>query len=161
MVIQNSSTIIEYMNKICTSVEQSKRLIELGIDISTADMRYGYIAPYDFSDRMYDGGYDKVPYPKDFLKKNPDFSENQYDGELPAWSLSALLELMPSYLFEFERGIDLSIYPNINGKAWHCSYMPNAIENMKTDKFKQITNGDSLVDAAYDMVIWLKKNKLL
>ena len=149
------------MNKICTSLEQSKKLIELGIDVNTADMRYGYIAPYDFSDRMYDGGYDKVPYPKDFLKKNPDFSENQYDGELPAWSLSALLELMPSYLFEFERGIDLNIYPNINGKAWHCSYMPNTIENMKTDKFKQITHGDSLVDAAYDMVVWLKKNKLL
>ena len=32
---------------------------------------------------------------------------------------------------------------------------------MKTDKFKQITHGVSLVDAAYDMVVWLKKNKLL
>jgi hypothetical protein len=41
------------MNKICTSVEQSKKLIKLGIDINTSDMRYGYIAPYDFSDRMY------------------------------------------------------------------------------------------------------------
>ena len=61
------------MNKICTSLEQSKKLVELGIDVNTADMRYGYIAPYDFSDRMYDGGDDEVPYPKDFLKKNPDF----------------------------------------------------------------------------------------
>jgi len=26
------------MNKICTSIEQSKKLIELGIDINTADM---------------------------------------------------------------------------------------------------------------------------
>ena len=40
------------MNKICTSLEQSKKLIELGIDVNTADMRYGYIAPYDFSDSI-------------------------------------------------------------------------------------------------------------
>lgn len=128
------------MNKICTSVEQSKRLIELGIDISTADM---------FWHRKLDGTY------------SLNIDGNVLILDTPAWSLSALLELMPSYLFEFERGIDLNIYPNLNGKAWHCSYMPNAIENMKTDKFKQITHGDSLVDAAYDMVVWLKKNTLL
>lgn len=28
------------MNKICTSIEQSRKLIELGIDINTADMIY-------------------------------------------------------------------------------------------------------------------------
>ena len=28
------------MNKICTSIEQSKKLIELGIDVNTADMYY-------------------------------------------------------------------------------------------------------------------------
>jgi hypothetical protein len=26
------------MNKICTSIEQSKKLIELGLDVNTADM---------------------------------------------------------------------------------------------------------------------------
>lgn len=68
---------------------------------------------------------------------------------------------MPPYLFEFERGIDLNIYPNLNGKGWHCSYMPNNIENMKKDKFKQITNGDNPVDAAFEMICWLKENKKL
>ena len=28
------------MNNICTSVEQSQKLIELGIDVNTADMYY-------------------------------------------------------------------------------------------------------------------------
>ena len=28
------------MNKICTSIEQSKKLLELGIDVNTADMDY-------------------------------------------------------------------------------------------------------------------------
>lgn len=89
------------MNKICTSLEQSKRLIELGIDVNSADMVY---------------------------HKNL---------------------------------IDLNFYPSINRKVWLCSYMPNAIENMKTDKFKQITHADSLVDAAYEMIIWLKENNYL
>ena len=128
------------MNKICTSLEQSKRLIELGIDVNSADMVYH---------KNLDGTY------------NLRVVNNILEYDIPAWSLSALLELMPSYLFEFERGIDLNLYPSINRKGWLCSYMPNVIENMKTDKFKQITHADNLVDAAYEMIIWLKENNYL
>lgn len=128
------------MNKICTSIEQSKRLIELGIDVNSADMVYHKELNGTYSLRVVD---------------------NVLKYDIPAWSLSALLELMPSHLFEFERGIDLNLYPSINRKVWLCSYMPNAIENMKTDKFKQITHADNLVDAAYEMIIWLKENNYL
>ena len=128
------------MNKICTSIEQSKKLIELGIDINSADMVYH---------KNLEGTY------------NLRVVNNILEYDIPAWSLSALLELMPSHLFEFERGIDLNLYPSINRKVWLCSYMPNAIENMKTDKFKQITHADNLVDAAYEMIIWLKENNYL
>ena len=128
------------MNKICTSIEQSKRLIELGIDVNSADMVYH---------KELNGTY------------NLRVVDNVLKYDIPAWSLSALLELMPSYLFEFERGIDLNLYPSINRKVWLCSYMPNVVENMKTDKFKQITHADSLVDAVYDMIIWLKENNYL
>jgi len=78
-----------------TDIEQSRKLAEI-LPIESADMRYGYIAPYDYSDRMYDGGYDEIPYPKDFLIKNPNFSANEYDSELPCWSLTALLGVLPS-----------------------------------------------------------------
>ena len=128
------------MNKICTSIEQSKKLIELGIDVNSADMVYHKELNGTYSLRVVD---------------------NVLKYDIPAWSLSALLELMPSYLFEFERGIDLNLYPSINRKVWLCSYMPNVVENMKTDKFKQITHADSLVDAVYDMIIWLKENNYL
>lgn len=127
-------------NKICTSLEQSQKLIELGIDINTADMYYD-VNSYGIQ------GKPEVAVGKVWSK------------DIPAWSLTALLRLMPPYLFEFERGIDLNIYPNLNGKGWHCSYMPNNIESMKKDKFKQITNGDNPVDAAFEMVCWLKENK--
>lgn len=135
------------MNKICTSLEQSKKLIELGIDVSTADMFWK------------NGVSDK--YIQCFTPFVSSGTNIDYDYDIPAWSLSALLELMPPYLFEFERGIDLNIYPNLSGKAWHCSYMPNAVENMENDKFKQITNGDNLVDACYEMILKLHKLKLL
>ena len=128
------------MNKICTSIKQSKRLIELGIDVNSADMVYH---------KNLEGTY------------NLRVVNNILEYDIPAWSLSALLELMPSHLFEFERGIDLNLYPSINRKVWLCSYMPNAIENMKTDKFKQITHADSLVDAVFDMIVWLKENNYL
>lgn len=133
------------MNKICTSIEQSQKLIELGIYIGTADMLW----TYDFMINDING----LNVISEQLKPE--------ENDIPAWSLSALMDLMPPYLFEFERGIDLNIYRNLNGKGWHCSYMPNNIESMKKDKFKQITNGDNAVDAAFEMVVWLKENEMI
>lgn len=129
------------MNKICTSIEQSKKLMELGINVNTADMRYGYIAPYEFSDRIFDGGYDEVPYLKDFLRKNPNFSENEYDGELPAWSLSALLEIIRNH----DRH-ELYLYEG--GYYFECG------EFMTESYFNPI-------DAAFEMVCWLLENKMI
>ena len=137
------------MNKICTDLSQSKKLIQLGIDINTADMRYGYIAPYEFSDRMYDGGYDEVPYHKDFLKKNPNFSENEYDGELPAWSLSALLDILAKETHNRDEDghIVLSSY---KGNWWNISPI-NCIS-------EEIKESNNQLDACYEMVCWLLEN---
>ena len=141
------------MNKICTDIRQSKKLIELGIDTDTSDMCYKCLGedPYDLIVRPYSEWKEEY---KVLLRSG--------DAKVyPAWSLTALLELMPPYLFEFERGIDLNIYRNLNGKGWHCSYMPNVIENMKKDKFRQLTNGNNPVDAAFEMVCWLLENNKL
>jgi hypothetical protein len=131
------------MNKICTNIDQSKKLVELGIDVKTADMYW-----WDSSKRYY-------------IEAMDDGDFNEAEGHIPAWSLSALLNLMPSYLFEFERGIDLNIYPDLNGKGWHCIYMPNNIYNMPKDKFRQITSNDNPLDAAYEMVVWLLENNYI
>ena len=89
------------------------------------------------------------------------WEHNAHKVKYPCWSLAALLDVLPPYLFEFERGIDLNVYPNLNSKGWHCSYMPNCTENMKTDKFKLITSEDTLIDACYEMIIKLHEQKLL
>lgn len=127
-----------------TSIEQVKHLLELGLNSSTADMFY----PWHIADEedTFEDGY---------LLDTPMIGKYGSRGTIPCWSLTALLELMPPYLFEWERGIDLNIYRNLNGKGWHVSYMPNNINDMQKDKFRQITNGDTLMDAAYNMVCWL------
>ena len=127
--------------KAYTDIEQSKELAK--------------ILPVESADMSWAGTGLGNPFARTIPCKG-------YPEEIcPCWSLAALLDVLPPYLFEFERGIDLNVYPNLNGKGWHCSYMPNAIENMKNDKFKQITNGDNLIDAAFEMICWLKKNNKL
>ena len=123
-----------------TSIEQSKQLAKI-LPIESADMRYGYIAPYEYSDRMYDGGYDEIPYPKDFLKKNPNFSENEYDGELPAWSLAALLE-------QFDDAAGLAK----DYGFWFC------YDNRKSCYTKHY---DNPIDACYEMIVKLKEKGLM
>lgn len=67
------------MNNICTSIEQSKKLVELGIDINTADFMW----KYDSDKKVYYYKATITPY--------------IFFNDIPAWSLSALLELMPNF----------------------------------------------------------------
>ena len=127
-----------------TDLEQSKKLAEI-LPIESADMCYRIVA--------YNPDDTHVYQPYCFV--------GTLESDIPCWSLASLLSVLPTYLFEFDRGIDLNVYPNLNGRGWHCSYMPNCIENMKTDKFKLITNGDTLVDACYEMILKLNKLNLL
>ena len=129
------------MNKICTNIEQSKKLIELGIDVNTADM---------FWDTLF--------------AKNPEAQVNnhhlvdEYDDEhrIPAWSLSALLELIPPYLGEFGEGIDFGFGKAMNNK-WYSAHYLQYFQNGDVDSVKTVT-GDTAVDAAFEMVVWLKEN---
>jgi len=114
--------------KICTDIEQSKKLIELGIDPKTADMNWH-----------------SLPNIEPFSRTFPYIHENgATEGILPAWSLSALLELMPYCRIETYAGGFFSTY--------YCSHGAmnevNHFEKCKTP-----------VDAAFEMVCWLKENE--
>ena len=142
-----------------TDLEQSKALAKI-LPIDSADMRYGYTAPYDYSDRMYDGGYDEIPYPKDFLVKNPNYSADEYDAELPCWSLAALLSVLPK-----GENIECSIsFGYYNGKGgyiekWLCAFEK---EGKTTDDYIIKTiDGDNSVDACVEMIIKLHELNLL
>ena len=128
-----------------TDISQSKTLSKI-LPLESADMVYVYTVDLE-GDEHYD----------------IDFRNNQplFEDDVCAWSLAALLSIFPPYLFEFERGIDFNVYPNLNGKGWHCSYMPNCIENMKKDKFRLVTSGGNLVDACVAMIEKLHDLNLL
>lgn len=126
-----------------TGLDQSRKLAGI-LSIESADMRYGYIAPYDYSDRMYDGGYDEIPYPKDFLIKNPNFSADEYEAELPCWSLVALLSVL-----------DFPSLTQNKEDEWEV-----CVPNHKSDGYIEVS-ADNPVDACYEMIIKLRGLNLL
>ena len=137
------------MNKICTSLEQSKKLIELGIDINTADMYYeevcnlpkAIIGNYIFHNQcMEDRDYKKL--------SNPVLS--------PAWSLAALINIIPQELFDGEYIINIT--EGIDNK-WIITY--DHYENRNHSFYGLSTGADNLVDACYEMIIKLHEQNLL
>ena len=147
-------------SKICTSIDQSKKLIELGIDINTADLT---VTNYPLQDgSRFDFICCKLP--NDTF---PSITDGKSE-KIPVWSLTALLELLPSKFTEkgeysettYEIDIrkyaltdDVNIYQIAYGNYhWHddgshsWSDMVNSGEK------------EDLLDAVFQMVCWLKEN---
>ena len=120
------------MNKICTSLEQSQKLKELWIDINTADMYWWYLGKSS-GKRYYVGTMD-----------DDDFNEKI---DVPAWSLSALLDVLPI----LERKGYQKDKPRLLYNV--------AINKWIVDSHVYTTDAyDNPVDAAFEMVCWLKEN---
>ena len=77
---------MNFKSQICTSREQSERLLSLGLKKETADMKYVGLC------RNEDGSmfFQKIPICKGVI------TENNID--LPAWSLHRLIEMMPTLI---------------------------------------------------------------
>ena len=136
------------MNKICTSLEQSKKLIELGIDVNTADMCWSLFTVITNGNKDIKQVLLPTSYGEVTKQPAPDFIER-----FPAWSLTALLELMPK-LYEFENDPDDGgCQPNLckgwDNNKWHIVYRSSIY----------ITEWyEDPIDAAFEMVYWLKEN---
>lgn len=122
------------MNKICTSIEQSQKLIKLGVDVNTADMLW----TYDF----VVNDINALNIVSDNLKPE--------ENDIPAWGLSALIGLIPDKI-------------SINNESYYLSFNKKGVEfigpitwdGQKTKSFKM----DNILDAAFETVCWLKENK--
>ena len=120
------------MNKICTDIDQSKKLTELGIDINTADIIYNIL---DISYIRHDAPIDKY--------------------HMPAWSFSALEGLMPFQIIENNQRYGFYQVKGFNkqGETYRFGYKTN------NDSFLFETSWyNDVIDAAFDMVCWLKEN---
>ena len=135
------------MNKICTSIEQSKKLMELGIDTDTADMCYKCLGedPYDLIVRPYSDWKEEY---KVLLRSG--------DAKVyPAWSLAALLSVLPFQIIENNNRFGFYQVKGFNkqGETYRFEYKTN------NEYFLFETSWyNEPIDAAFEMVCWLKEN---
>ena len=113
---------------IATTIEQSRHLIELGLDPKTADMCF----------EMYKGNWT--------LNVGKKSAQVNRGLAIPAWSLSALLDVIPSKL-------EPELHKNPIDETW---FMDIWVEyNHMTGDYKHP------VEAAYAIVIWLLEQGLI
>ena len=139
------------MNKICTSIEQSKILIELGLDVKTADMYYD-VNSYG-------------------IQSKPEVVVGEvWSKDIPAWSLSALLKLIKSEFYGETIYGDTITY-KVDFRKYKFTddvdLYQIAYGSIKFDVDGQYSFTDMIntgqkedpIDAAFQMVCWLKENE--
>ena len=112
-------------NPICTSLEQSERLLDLGIDTKTADMSYVL--------------RNNQPVRLVVMTDVPDGMLQT----IPAWSLSVLIDLLPGFLHVDNKDYVLTLL--INRVVY---WRPDA------DRLYETTQG-CLLDAVVEAIEWL------
>jgi hypothetical protein len=125
-------------SEICTSIKQSKKLRELGIDTSTADM---------FWDTLL------AKKPKAQVDNSHFIDEYDDKHRVPAWSLTALLKIIPYKINDNISNCVLLISKRGNG--YSISYVREGNHYCAIcGIFKY-----NIIEAAFEMVCWLKENK--
>lgn len=134
------------MNKICTSIEQSKKLIELGIDINTADMHYSTWTI------LNEGEYILSPNQGETIEELQEDYGNQV---IPAWSLSALIQVLPITIVD--SWTDYCLMLDIKAK------MPRYVKygDVYHPEFPWDFKKQSLLDSIVESIFWLHNNNYL
>ena len=126
------------MNQICTNKEQSSRLLEAGVNPKTADM---YLDEFE------------CPVALEYRRIEGHVGQ---DMAFPAWSLSALIDMMPK---SYQDDIDGMIY-YLSGNFVELMYASDKIEDEEGDKTYTCANSfnkENLMDNVIDAIEWLIK----
>ena len=134
------------MNKICTTIEQSKKLLELGIDVNTADMCWS-IFKTSWGERIYT----IVAYP---MLPNQEKGIEKIHEDLPAWSLTALLGVIPKHIKNYN--VLRNDISDNDFAIWYDDVSNGCVNETLPD----ITM-ESAVDACYEMIVKLKEQTLI
>ena len=140
------------MNKICTDIDQSKKLIELGIDINTADMLW----TYDFMVNDING----LNVISELLQPE--------ENDIPAWSLNVLMNFLPSEFTEIGKYSTTTYKIKIRKykftdkvDLYQIAYGNYKFYEDGSSSWKDMINTgekENLIDAAFQMLVWLKEN---
>lgn len=136
-----------------TSIEQSKKLLELGLNPDTADM---YWTPD--ADTV-------VPAPY-ITKTDNETLIPAYKGAVPCWSLSALMNLLPPSIqtgegMHNQYEIDIRKYWGDEENLYQIAYGND--RGFSEEWHDMINTGEeeNLIDAAFQMVVWLLENNYI
>lgn len=123
--------------QIATNKDQSARLLQCGVPAESADMTLSYCKG---------GFYELMATPFHYGCFN--------EEDAPAWSLSALLGLLPFKIHSGKYEYWLDIAPMDYGRQWsigyYCMEKPRVI--------KGLTHTDSLIECAVQEIEWLTSN---
>lgn len=132
---------MEFESQVCTNIEQSKRLLALGLKKETADMHhYQYV----------EGGRWNV-------EARPSIAG--YNNRLvPAWSLHRLIEMMPN-AFQDEQYRNFVLKVNSQEVAYVYNYVDDNGYG-QTDSIDVDDNFYNLYDGIIAHIKWLIKKRL-
>lgn len=163
------------MNKLATSIEQSRKLVALGVDPQTADCIYkNWDMLTDKNDNIKFAGYtlltvdimpqlanfhegdveylklvykhfghniDHITEYEDAAKEHKISTTNFNKNDIPAWSLSALLNVAMTLIGRQ----DLELRCNWNGKTWFAIEM--------AEQSAGCYDAENPIDAVFDLVV--------
>lgn len=127
------------MNTLATTIEQSKELVRLGLDPKTADMCFEM---------------EKGDWTLNVGKKSAQVNRGL---AIPAWSLSALLEVMPKEIKKDDKQYNFHLETTHN--LYYVSYYRYDIDGIRYLHTTEMNN--CIIDAAYEMVCWLLEQGLI
>ena len=134
--------------KAFTDLEQSKKLAEI-LPLESADMYWWY------SDKRY------------YIEAMDDGDFNEEEGHIRAWSLAALLAILPNEIltderFECHYQIDIRKYDGGDKTTlYQIAYGNNRGFSGSWHDMINTGEKESLIDACYEMILNLNKSKLL
>ena len=126
---------------ISTTIDQSRHLLELGLDPTSADMWWSNRFVY----------WSSTPMIGVATEQNQLYTFKWCEEDIPAWSLSALLEVMP--IVNEGWPVCCKIY---GSEKWHVLYYSTAV-TPKIDSGEY----DTPIEAAYELVCCLLEQGLI
>ena len=142
-------TKFNFNSQICTTREQSERLLALGLKQETADMKYPCTREY------YGGVLTEGTSSLPIIIDTEDDDITEYDT--PAWSLGRLIEMLPGLIYPKEELPSFSGYSYLNITNIVVWY--NYIDYDMEDRTLVSWRGNGIFSAVVDATEWLIKEK--
>lgn len=128
------------------SIEQMTNLKELGVDTSKASLYYVYLP----TARSIFNETDELESEPTLFACKPGLLE-----EYPTFALQDIIELLPKTIYNTLGKASLLIAPNCLNTEYQVMYVDDY------GSYKVIHQGKYILDAAYNMLIWVIENNYL